>query len=623
MSHYTTKNIVRETNYAWLGVGATIGKLVNEWSLRQDLAVQMTEVTQSGAPAAFNPASAEIEIDINRAFGAGVKPEEIGNLNTRKCQLSHAKATGAVFHEALHARVSRWNLVKANEDLSAREFRFLNGLEEGRIEAWGVRFINQNRVFLRACALGIVLNELEEQLEQVSKVDAAAFLALLTLARVDAGVLEESDIVQPVRDIVNSVLSPEVVAKLSAIWREFQSYDDHSNALPLYGLTREFLKVLDERKEETGEDESQEPGEGGTPGQPGQPGQGGGKGQPTPEQIKEFKEFVESVKEAVKEAQDETQVAVQSEADEAIEDEERKEQVEAHNESVNQRNEAKNVAKQVFDKNVASGSTVTDSTSRSRLIETRTPKGEELSAANRIAALLRKAKYRERSQTVTQNVTPPGRLRTRAIVQGKALAERGVRQQTEAWRRTQRKHNEDPTLNVGVIVDISGSMKAAMNPMAITAWVMSEAVRRVQGKCAMVYCGQDVFPTLRPGQRLDKVNVYTAPDSTEEFEKAFLAIDGAMNLTHADGARLLVIVSDGKYRSEQKVHAKRLLKKADKAGVAILWLTFDGKVYDPADLLKGTSGKVVELNSDESPTKAASLIGQAAADALSAIGRRG
>jgi hypothetical protein len=165
-------------------------------------------------------------------------------------------------------------------------------------------------------------------------------------------------------------------------------------------------------------------------------------------------------------------------------------------------------------------------------------------------------------------------------------------------------------------------MKAAMNPMAITAWVMSEAVRRVQGKCAMVYCGQDVFPTLKPGQRLDKVNVYTAPDSTEEFEKAFLAIDGAMNLTHADGARLLVIVSDGHYRSEQKAHAKRLLKKADKSGVAILWLTFDGKIYEPEELLKGTSGKVVNLKSDESPTKAAALIGQAAADALSAIGRR-
>jgi hypothetical protein len=151
---------------------------------------------------------------------------------------------------------------------------------------------------------------------------------------------------------------------------------------------------------------------------------------------------------------------------------------------------------------------------------------------------------------------------------------------------------------------------------------MSEAVRRVQGKCAMVYCGQDVFPTLKPGQRLTEVKTYTASDSTEEFDKAFKAIDGAMNLTRADGAKLLVVVSDGHYRPDQKAHAKKLLREADKAGVAILWLTFDGKVHEPTELLSGTAGRVVDLKSTESPTTASAIIGEAAAKALSAIGSR-
>jgi hypothetical protein len=131
-----------------------------------------------------------------------------------------------------------------------------------------------------------------------------------------------------------------------------------------------------------------------------------------------------------------------------------------------------------------------------------------------------------------------------------------------------------------------------------------------------------VFPTLKPGQRLTEVKTYTAPDSTEEFDKAFKAIDGAMNLTHADGAKLLVIVSDGHYRTDQKDHARKLLREADKNGVAILWLTFDGKVSEPRDLLHGTSGRVVDLKSTESPTNASAIIGEAAVKALSAIGSR-
>jgi hypothetical protein len=542
-------------------------------------------------------------------------------MTLRKNQLKHAVGAGAIYHEALHARVSRWSLESASKEMTPREFRFLNAMEESRIEFWGCVFLPKNRSLLRACAIEIVMDELDEQAKNISKVDAAAFLALLTLARVDAGVLDARDIVDSVHEIITEVLSDDVVAKLREVWKDFQTHDDHANALPLYDLTREFLKILDERKEETGEEEGQDPeGDCSKPG--GEPGTGTGKGEPTPEQIEDFKEFIEKVKKAVKDNQEAVDVSNQTELDDEIEVEERKEEVEAHNESKKQRDERKDLADKVFNQDDAVGSHVSGEKTRSRLIDTRLPSGDELASANRIANALRKAKYRERSQTRIASIVPPGRLRSRAFIQGQAQKARGINAPVEAWRTTKRKTTEDPTLNVGIIVDISGSMKSAMTPMAITAWVMSEAVRRVQGKAAMVYCGQDVFATLKPGQRLNKVSTYTASDSTEEFDKAFKALDGAMNLTHADGAKLLVVVSDGHYRPDQKVHASKLLKDADKNGVAILWLTFDGKVSEPSELLKGTAGKVVNLKSTESPTTASAIIGDAAAKALSAIGSR-
>lgn len=621
MSHYKldTKPVGR-THYDWLGVGASVGKLVNQWSLRNDLVVGLVEETTIGAPACFNPASAEIEVCISKAFGNGTTAKEVGELTQRKNQLKHAVATGAIYHEALHARVSRWSLEQASKDLTAREWRFLNSMEESRIEFWGCKYVPQNRTLLRACAIEIVIGDLESHIENVSKVDAAANLALLTLARVDAGVLDERDIVDSVQKILTEVLSEEVISKLRAIWKNFQNHQDHANALPLYDLTREFLKVLDERKEETGEEEGQEPeGECGKPG--GEPGTGTGKGEPTPEQIKEFKDFIEKVKDAIQDIKEQVQIANQTELDDELDAEERKEEVEAREQKANQQKENKKESKKVFD-NTSTDSHITTAGTKSRLVESRNPTGDEVASANRIANALRKAKYRERSQTRIGSVVPPGRLRSRAVVQGQAQKARGIFTPVEAWRTTKRKTTEDPTLNVGIMVDISGSMRPAMTPMAITAWVMSEAVHRVQGKSAMVYYGQDVFAPLKPGQRLTKVNTFTAPDSTEEFDRAFKALDGGLGITHADGAKLLVIVSDGHYRPDQKAKARKMLKEADRNGVAILWLTFDGKVAEPTELLSGTAGKVVSLASNESPTRASQVIGETAAKVLSAIGSR-
>jgi hypothetical protein len=623
---------VGRVDYAWLGVNASVGKLVNQWSLRQDLVVALTERTSIGAPACFNPALAEIEVSIQKAFGQDITPGDVGEMTQRKTQLKHAVASGAIFHEALHARVSRWSLEQAAKDLTPRELRFIHALEESRIEYWGCQFLPKNRPLLRACAIEIVMAELDEQVKNVSKVDAAAFLALLTLARVDAGVLDQRDIADSVQDLLDQVLSPDTVSKLREIWKEFQQHDQHSNALPLYDLTREFLKVLDERKEETDEQPDQpggcgpagtpEPGQ--QPGEPQPPTGGGtptqGGGTPTEQQVQDFKDFVEKIKEALKDNQDLVGIANQGEIDEQVESEERREEVEAKSESDKERHEREKMAEKIFNNSV--GSHITTDKTRSRLVESRVPSGDEYAAANKIANALRKAKYRERSQTRVSSVVPPGRLRSRAFLQGQALKARGVHTPVEAWRTTKRKHTEDPTLNVGVIVDISGSMKRAMQPMAIAAWVMSEAVRRVQGKCAMVYCGQDVFATLKPGQKLDSVKTYSANDTTEEFDKAFKALDGAMNLTHGDGAKLLVVVSDGHYRPDMKPQARKLLKEADRNGVAILWLTFDGKTAEPTELLSGTAGRVVELLSDQSPTTASAIIGETAAKVLSAIGSR-
>jgi len=194
------------------------------------------------------------------------------------------------------------------------------------------------------------------------------------------------------------------------------------------------------------------------------------------------------------------------------------------------------------------------------------------------------------------------------------MRERGVMQQAEVWKRKVRKQTDEPTLNVGVLVDISGSMGAAMEPMATTAYVLSEAVTRVQGKAAMVYFGNDVFPTLRPGERMGEVKVWTAPDGTEKFDDAFRAVDGAVDLLYGSGARLLVVVSDGHYTGAETKACQRWMRRCAEEGVAVVWLPFDDGYM--ARHQAGENGVVLSGLFD--PTSAASKIGEACERAITA-----
>jgi hypothetical protein len=617
MAHYSTTIEAKATTPAeWLRVGAGVGKIVNAWSFRDDLVVKLGTETTSGAPASFNPKSAEIEVNTNEAFGKFVAPEDIGDLTKRIEQLNHSVASGAIFHEACHARFTRWALEQAHKDLTRNEFNALVLLEEGRIEAWGAKLEPANKVFLHASAMKIVLDDLDKHLEKLDTTEGAAHLAGLTLARVDAGVLEEFDVIR-VQEVLEEVLTKEVLDKLRSVWLRVQAHEQHSNPAELYDLAKEWVKIISERRDETGE--SKNDGAEGfyIPGEDNESSEGGEGGEG-----KELSPVVKKILEALQDAVENSQVSSQGDIIEAQIDQEQEEEVEARNKSANERQKNKQTAAEVF-ATTGVGSSDREEKTNSTLVERRKPTSEERASAVKISRLLQKAKYRDRSVIEINTAIPGGRLRTRAAVQGAALKAKGIATQVEPWRHTKRKHTETPELKVGVMVDISGSMGRAMNPMATTAWVLSEAVRRIQGKVGMVYFGNDVFATLKPGQHLRDVQIYTAPDGTEKFGKAFSALDGEFNLTSGTGARLLVIVSDGQYGGYgESDNAKNAIKRATANGVGVLWIQIAGGHNGAAErYVRDTTAKVITIDPNDSTASVASLIGSTAANVLTAAGR--
>jgi hypothetical protein len=486
------------------------------------------------------------------------------------------------------------DLSMASKELTPNEFNAFMSLEETRIERLGVTNFPMNRIFLRACALDLVLHDINENIEKADNIRSIATIAALLSARVDAGSLDADDVVG-INTVVIDFLGADTFEKLQSVWRRFQGVEDALNPLPLYNLAREWDKILRDLANERGEELDK----------------------PTDMQI--IQAVISDIIKEIEDAIDTIAIAVADDAQDQQQSEEWKEEVEVRTKAARQDREHKKVADEIFKDTSEAGNT---NGSNSRLEKIRKPEAHERAAAVKIAQMLEKAKYRERDEHEIQSILPPGRLRTRAIVQNAAYKAQGSMQVANPWRRTVRKHTDDPTLSIGVMVDISGSMGSAMNPMAVTAWAMSEAARRVQARAAMVYFGQDVFPTLKPGQHLDQINVYTAPDSTEKFDKAFKALDGSLNLLYGNGARLLVIVSDARYTFVEAERARHWLKECDDKGVAVLWLPFCRSPYlhDAMELTRGTN--TVLLSDVMDPADAAIRIGTAAANALTKIGSK-
>ena len=567
----------------WLNVGADVGTLVNQIAGRYDLVGLAGPNAGSGAPACFKPAIAEVEVNTDVAFGVGVTPEMIGDIKLRDTQYDFPKAIGAIAHEAFHARFSAWDLTAAQVALNEDEFKALVLLEESRIEAQGAIAEPRYRVFLRSSALEIALEDVENF--EGDSVAQLAQLVGLVHGRVIANILD-IDEVQEILDLVESGLGRDTVEKLSSILRKFQAHDNNSDLTDVYPLAIEWAKIVRELAEERGEI-------------------------PTAEQM----EMMRKIMQKLSEANDGVGVSNYSDLEDQRESEDWKEEVNQRADKAKEVREHDEVAKEVFGKGTGPDKAKT----RSVLLGRRKPTGEERSAAVIVARMLEKAKYRERDITEVASILPPGRLRPKALVQQAALRDKGVHKQVEAFRKNKRTHTEDPTLTVGVMVDISGSMNAAMEPMATTAWVMSEAVKRVPGKCAMVYDGSDVFSTLKAGQHLDEVAIYSAPDGTEKFDKAFKAINGSLDLLNGTGARLLVVVSDGEYTGDERRYARSWMSRCEQAGVAVLWLPFDNG-RSARDLLNGSSVGVLEGTMD--PAKTASEIGSMAAKLLTKVGKR-
>lgn len=597
MSHYAEfdPKHTHRPDPEWLNVNGKVTDVVNKWAHRDDLVASIGSSKGRGMAAAlFDPRLLEIEINTKAAFG-DTPATHVGDMALRKTQFEFAKASGAIFHEACHARYTTFDLRMTFNDLKdhkgAHEALML--LEEPRIEHQGVLGHPENRSFLRACALGIVLADSEDDdVKKMSGTRQAARLACLVLAREDGGVLKRVD-TRTFRVSLKRILGEELLLKFQALWQEFISIHDVAYNLPrMYEIAIEWAELLNEA---AADDDKKD-------------------------QDAMDKAMGDIMKE-LGEAAGDAEVGAEADGQAQQKSEKYAEEQKGKDAKNKERGEGKKAADEVFKKmrSQSSGGPLEYKDTRSGVVEVRAPYPEERMAAVTVARALDRAKYHDRIRIESNSIVPPGRLKAGTAMQAAAYKAQGrLDIHAEPWRRVQRKHEIDPDLAVGIMVDISGSMSGAQEPMGVTAWVVNEAVRKIQGRMAMVRYGHDVTGVIAPGQHMKNVTIFSAPDGSEAFSYGFKALDGALTLLDGKGARLLCVVSDGQYKSEEIQHCERILGRCDKEGVAVIWLGYGNSSGAKAQCEKTNAEFVIPGNT---PAEVAMQVGRAAIRALERAGR--
>lgn len=203
---------------------------------------------------------------------------------------------------------------------------------------------------------------------------------------------------------------------------------------------------------------------------------------------------------------------------------------------------------------------------------TRPATAEEQMFAKHLENEIRRAQFRDYTVCPVASKMPPGRFVPREAMRLGIQRSLGKDETATPWTRNKYDEHENPPLTVGIAADISGSMDAFVHYTAGYAWMLSQAVKRNQGKVSSVFwdgfCYRGSTPNL-----YDAGVVYpkNCDGTSEGLPTAIKTLSGMGGFVGGDGAKVLFILTDS---SLSKIHEIRNeLREMHNAGVHIVWIS--------------------------------------------------
>jgi hypothetical protein len=238
----------------------------------------------------------------------------------------------------------------------------------------------------------------------------------------------------------------------------------------------------------------------------------------------------------------------------------------------------------------------------------RAPVAIEVVAAHRLATALRAA--RSKRLVHEGRIAPPGRFSGRGAMRQASELERGAPVRGLAFRAKRTVVEELWQPQVGICVDVSGSMGPYEGAIASVLWVTHTAVEEIGGRAAVALFGDEAELLCPPARRLTRVPVVSAVGGAEDVGEAIELVRGVLPLSDPRRPRLLVLVGDGAWVSRPWLEAgERNIAELRANGCAVVSVGIEGEPVPHGEDKGVAVGHSLEI---------AAVIGRACVGALTA-----
>lgn len=464
---------------------------------------------------------------------------------------------GVALHETLHAKhTKRWAIehdieLSNSEDPDDRQLAVDRRLlEEPRMEAHGVREFAPDslrgrfvRRALQAAVTDVILPAFAEQMSSAAVAglsvtrDLAARASVYLQARTHYGILEPATL-HPLRVVWRAVLGDEDLRALDDLYAKVIWIGD-GELDRLDEAAREYRRIVGEPDPQTSP---------GATGGPAGSGEGGGEADSGEADGIDCGgalgagSLADALKQAIATARDG--------------------QLEQHEKDVDLQQMLANATagnERVSELGHGRGTGLPTGRLPDRGVD-RPPFPDEVQHARRYANRLRQAITHGTRQIDKR--TPGGRFDGRAYARGRAEQAAGRPVSTHPWRVTRQVSAPIQEPHVGLIIDTSGSMGGYEYALGPIAWILTDGLRQIGGRCATALFGNSAS-LLSDGTRpLPLVPGIRTGGGTAFAGDAIELVSDQLEINNPRRPRLVYVLSDGGW-SDTRVGVERIRRLAE------------------------------------------------------------
>ena len=192
----------------------------------------------------------------------------------------------------------------------------------------------------------------------------------------------------------------------------------------------------------------------------------------------------------------------------------------------------------------------------------RPPYPDEVQHARRYATRLRQAITQGTRQIDKR--TPGGRFDGRAYTRGRAEQAAGRPVTTHPWRVTRQVAAPIQEPHVGLIIDTSGSMAGYEYALGPIAWILTDGLRQIGGRCATALFGNSAALLADGTRPLVHVPGIRTGGGTAFAEDAIELVSDQLEMTNPRRPRFVYVLSDGGW-SDTRAGVERVRELAELA----------------------------------------------------------